>query len=289
MNWNKAKNIIVCFLLLLNFILVGMVYQENSRYVLSSDREQAIYQLLYQNRIGFYDKLMKEHRPKKQLNMQQYDYNMDELKEVFFKSTSVKRTDEFDKTILKSVPEGELLTLQSGYIHYENSMTADTIAPMESSKAQSLCEALLKKWGGEFKNFQLDGLRKTGEGYVLDYCQSYKGVLIYSNFFTFKVSNNGIQDVYGRYSQPVGYESNSREIYFSDEVLFTIIYELKNIYSNEQGLIINKMDLVYFQDETSTTGDIIMNATPYYRFYISGDTQPFLINAYTNTYISVVR
>ncbi len=128
-------------------------------------------------------------------------------------------------------------------------------------------------------------LETTEEGYLrLSYKQMYNDYLIYGNFIDFLVTGNGIWQVEMQYGEVLNAE-DPREICAPDEALLSFIQHLRFL-QESRPVIIDGMDLIYYQEEFSAQEDAELSAVPYYRVFIQDNYVPFLINAYTNVCIN---
>jgi regulatory protein YycI of two-component signal transduction system YycFG len=293
MLWERAKNLIVLFLLLLNGLLAFLLYQEQNRYILSTEREKAIISVLGQNKMTMYSEIIRKFPPMYQLRLSGYAYNTDALRTLFFGSPeNSESVDVPDMEVYESI--GGRLSISNGYITYERIIKpGDDKAsePVTQAHAKEICEVFIKQNYPEYilDDIANDGvLEATPEGYLrLTYRQKYNGKIIHRNFIEFLVTGNGIEEIEMQYGAVVEYYDEAIEICAPDEALLTFIQHIRSVYGSQPTpVIIDNMDIVYNQEEFSVQKDAGLTAVPFYRVFVRYNYVPFLINAYTNVCIN---
>jgi hypothetical protein len=158
----------------------------------------------------------------------------------------------------------------------------DTPAELSRETALSLCDSFIKE---HYPHFIQDFVLPISGGFRLYYRELYREHLVYSNFIDFWVTENGITRVEMQYGEVTDYAGPSLEICSTDEALLTFIQRVRSIWP-ERPIEITRMDLVYYQEEIRARENAALRASPYYRIFIEDNEVPFMINAYTNTFIS---
>ncbi len=286
MNWDKAKNLTIVFLLMLNIILGILVYFNSNDYIVTSEEEAAIINVLFQNKISIYDQIPKKYEPLEQLILSPNNFTTDTFVNILFGSNeNVKRTLENNKTIF-SDDTGKTLTFINNILFFENENGSEKIE-LSKETAEAVCIGFIKENARIFPNFEID-TNETGfienNIYKITYRQVYRDNIIYSNYVTFLVTENGIINIEYVYNPPVGFDSKPKDICSPDKVLFILMQHILNTYENE-AIIIKKLDIVYYQEEINDKNDITIKTIPCYRFYISESNIPILINATTGNVI----
>ncbi len=289
MLWERAKNLILLFLLILNAFLAVLLYQEQNRYTLTAERENAIIKVLNQNMMTMYSEIIRQFPPMHPVKMSGNVYDTDRLLTVFFGGPeNAEPVDEPDMEVFEN-RDGRL-SISNGYISFERfigpGMANEPVTPVY---AKGLCDGFINQ---HYPDYALDDSANDGvpqtteEGYLrLTYRQDFRGVMIYSNFIEFLVTGNGIEQIEMQYGTGVEYDDEALEICAPDEALLTFIQYSRSVYGGTP-VIIDNMDIVYNQEEFSAFEDADMHAVPFYRVFVKDNYVPFLINAYTNVCIS---
>ncbi|MDR0958326.1 MAG: hypothetical protein LBM16_03855 [Clostridiales bacterium] len=277
MDMEKSKTIIIVLLLGLNIILFVLFLYTKSEALLSAQQVGKIEKTLELNGIQLNAKTITNFSDMRTIELIAPE-NLEETASVLF----------FDK---EGDAEGKTLTVLENSFLFENPLGTGTIALTEKS-IKKKCDQEIKKIGNFFKlngSLVFDGIYFDGGEYAVEYRLKYGKVLLYPVFVRFTVNENGIIRVRGELAQVAGFSGDERPIYSSDEVLFNLMYVLKNDFGVQDEIKIEKLDIVYYSGDTITT-ESVYSATPYYRIYISINEEnianfPYLVNAYTNTII----
>lgn len=281
MDWNKAKNLTIIFLLLLNIFLSLLVYNYSERYMLTAEQEGNIIKVLSQNGVSVYADIPKSYKPMKQMLMNASEYNYNLLKNIFFENPElVKQTFELDKTIFKK--PNEELTIQDNKISFETKREEEFL---DLEIAKTYADKVIKKGTSIFKNLSLDVTLENENGITLEYYETNDKNIIYNNYLKFYFYNDGAVRVHCSYSEFAKYENKSI-IISPDEALLLLMRYLNCFYSTSEEFITG-IDIVYYQDENNSLHQSQNKLVPYYRFYLSGKSYPILINAITGN-ITVV-
>lgn len=285
MDSEKAKNITITFLCLLNAVLLlcNILFTDNNRYYMTAEQTSNIIEVLAQNDISLEGKINRSFAPKSRLELYPFEYDNEQLKNMFMQDPSrAKLSIENNRQIYRTDWETLALNINNGYVVYRNRDIMPGVP--DSDYATNLCREFLKKINFLYSDFVSDMPKdtpyQTDEGLVFEFRQTYKGNIINSNFVIITVGENGISRVEFMYARISGFSRDVKNICSADEALFTCLYEIKNIYG-EKKIFIDQIDLVYHQLENNKNSPPY--ATPFYRFYISESIEPILVNAYTNT------
>ena len=297
MEWERAKNYILVFFVLLNLGLGFLWFMEYDRYTMSAEQERIIRSILGRNNISMYTRPMRRSPPMSPLNVSGFYYDVDVLLEIFFNNpVQITRTDdryEYEEDHGGGSPNS--LVISNGFIFYDNTSPYGFRysgrvlflgnAAITTNIATTLTDAFIENY---FPDFVQDSVFYTsGEvpGVRVIYRQQYRGRLIHSNFIEFLVTNQGIRQIEMQFGQILGHGGTSRLIFAPDEVLLTFVQRIHHL-AQEEPIVITHMDLVYFTEYFgSVQQGTINSAEPFYRIFIQGSDRPFLINAYTNVII----
>ena len=286
MQWEKAKNLMLVFLLLANLLLAALIRYENDSHTLSRERENAILTVFYQNNINMYREIPRNFAPMRALQVSAYDYNMDRLLGIFFPSyaeiTHNSSTDWDEFTW-----DSRRLVISNGYIAFSSGRGVTGVPDRDAAIA--ITQNFIREHYPDFRlDVQSTRYARRG-GLRIFYRQEYQGHLIHTNFVEFLVTGEGdmpvIEEVDIQYGRPLGFAYLPRELAGPDEALLTFVQNIRRRY---EPVLITHMDIVYFQmtpgrRDTYTT----FYAEPFYRIFIEGQDDPFLINAYTNRMLGV--
>ena len=285
MEWNKAKDIIIFFLVLLN-IMLGIFLGINSRkYTLSMDQEKNIVEVLASNNISMYCKIINKHEPMKMLELNPQTIDESKMVDAFLGTTGAIAAKEGD--IRSYDYEGKTLIIYENKVIYENSNYSEQI-DLNNETAIKLCKDYLSAIGSIGTGYELDfgPYMRDGE-MILEYRQKINGTVIYNNHFLVALDNYGIRRIEYSNNMPVGYSAGMKEICSSDEALFSFLQAMKRESAQRPQRIVEKMDIVYFIDPAEPDTN---RAYPHYRIYYTevGDPDNLvrlcLVNAYLNTW-----
>ena len=266
MDWDRAKNLTIIFMLLLNIFLGVLIYIFSEKYVLNSEQETNIIKVLSQNNIAVYTEIPKSYRPMNQILMSTPEYNMNLLIDILFEEQeAVRQTIEMDKIIFKD--DVSELTLQNNFITFTSRV--DGITTRE--EARRYARNIIDKASGMFNGFEFHGSTESENGILLEYYQRYGKSIIYSNYLKFFFSTDGRLEINFFYNPPDRYEDDTIKILSADEALFLLMGHINDM---NYDVFITGIDIVYYQDT-------LLKAVPYYRIYVLNKREPVLVNAVT--------
>ncbi|MDL2248550.1 hypothetical protein LJB89_02520, partial [Tyzzerella sp. OttesenSCG-928-J15] len=248
MEWNRAKDIIIVFLVLLNIMLGSLLGINSQKYKLSIEQEKNIVEVLASNNIGLYCKIINKYEPMKMLELTPSEFDELKMIEAFLgnsnailslESEGIKRYDDYS---------GNSVMFIENKVSFESNERDENFI-FNTDNAKKICTEYLNKMGDMGKGFELDlGPYNRGEEILLEYRQSINDIVIYDNYFLFAIDEYGLRRVEYSNSLPVGYSANAKEICSSDEALFSFLAAMKRESSDKPQRIVEKMDLVYFID-----------------------------------------
>ena len=285
MLWEKAKNLIIIFFLMLNAVLAALNYTQSSRHVLTAERRTAVISMLNQNKISIYIEILRDYKPRRILSVYGYEYDMEKKLAMLFPENADITRLEYDGRE-EYVCGDIVMTFSNGYIAYDNpsglypgvTLTAEA-GVLSRSAAIAACEAFMSE---HFPDFVYDvSILPSDSGWRIFYRQVYQRNIIHTNFVEIVITPNGIEQLDIQYGKPAGFVGSPREICAPDEALLTFMQRIKDI-SGDSPVIINHMDLAYIQDEPGLQKGAVYMTTPYYRVFVEHLDQPYLINAFTN-------
>ncbi len=265
----KAKNLTIIFLVLLNLFLAVLVYINSAKFTLTKEQETAIYKVLEQNGISISTKLIKTNKPMREMNVLPYSYDIDEIVYKLFGGwEGVSDVSEFGRTIYT---KGDaMLTIEDGVIVFEKPSGNVSGGFFVNSKedAVKLCDSFVLDDKNIVPQFVLDNVIEEKGNYVVEYRNKFGGSIVFSNYIKLYVDSSGVYGLECSYSEVANFETAKKEICTVDEALYALLKDLKNKgTSAQQKLSIDKIDIVYFQEQISGEEDTALKATPCYRFY----------------------
>lgn len=281
MDWNKAKNYTILFLFILNLLLLFFNISKSKHYILTEEQKGAIYNLLEKNDVDLLSEIPDKFYPSQQLLIDNSDYDTIEIQKIFFDNIyNVKRTKEFDKTILTG--ENKTVTIQNSMITYSDKNVSN-YSELTKEQAEQICHSFISKIIENSNKIHLDRYVENKNSFIFYYTQDFKDFPYFNNYIMFKIHKNGILKLKFEYNKPLELYGNKIEICSADEALFTFIDEIKKIY--DTPISIDKIDLGYFSSDISNNENSTFTAIPHYRIFISENEDPFYINAYNNTFV----
>ena len=291
MEWERAKNYILVAFILLNLGL-GAVILLDGRYTLTPERERNIRTVLDQNNISLYRLPMRRFPPMLPLDVTGFYYDIDELLEMFFEDPATAERFDSDDNILGAPQRYDYrcgysrLFVNNGFVtfwydtrgleHVRQSIAASQEGITWEEAAVLTTEFIAT----HFPDFEHDITFDVDGGIRRIYLQVYRERPIFSNRIEFDISNYGIEWIEMRFGQVIGHGLVPRSIFAPDEVLLTFMQAMHHV---EEPIIIQTIDMVYFQGYPSLQSGSSYPAVPTYRIFMKGDDLPFLINAFTNT------
>jgi len=290
MEWSKAKNIIVTFLIMLNIMLGVVLFMGRERHILSAEQERNIVEVLLGYNITIETPIIRNTPPMRTLELLPGAKDADEMVEVFLGTTSdvVSYSYEGDNIRRWYGHNGRSLIIYENIVIFENdSQTEYRVVDFDSARRMS--DEFLSGIGDMAGGFNLDvGPYSNGNEIILEYRQQIDGLIIYNNYFLFAIDGYGIRRVEYSHNMPVGFSAAANEICGADEALFSFLRAMRVESVDRPKRVIEKMDIVYFMDPRDLE---LGNAYPYFRIYYREYLPEggyimrlIVINAYLNTW-----
>ena len=280
MDWGNAKKFVIVLLVLLNIVLAGLNYRQNQENTMTAAQERAIFEVLSQNGITMYTDLLTDHTPMSRLAVEIPSYSKETLERLFFGSEKTTVTAKGEQTIYRG--KEALLTLQGGYGYWTNETIGDGKGSLSKTEAQRMAEKFIDGTEHFFGTYDEPVVTEEEKGFRVDFYGVYKRENVFSNYFSFLVTQDGIKEIEFNYCPVKGYSGEKQDISYSDEALLTFMREWKKG-EKEGEATIHRIELGYDQMENSTaaTGMATISLEPCYRIYLMDEAEPYLINAYT--------
>lgn len=284
MDWDKAKKVVITVLLILNVGLFGLNFAKNDRYKLSIEQEEAVHQVLSQNGIGIYTEMIRKFYPMRQLTMKVPALETEKLRKIFFEeSEEIKITVDFNKTILKS--QTKTLTLENNNIIFECPEGLENLPEFTKENARKAANDFVKQLGLGNALFELDSIKELSDSYVFEYYENYNKYKIFSSYNKVTVNKNGVVKLDSAYYEADSFVGEKMSICSPDEALLTFLRA--SIKEGVQfGMRIENFEIGYdFQEKSEVAEGNSLKMIPCYRITVSGRSEPFVINGYTNKLI----
>jgi len=293
MEWERAKNYLIVFFLLLNIALGFLLFTENRRYTMAGEQERLIRRVLSQNNISIYWMPMRHFPPMRPLNVTGYYYDVEALLHIFFPNPEdVERQERFGRQVF--LYNDSWMEIINGFVSFEtpNGFRQDYDDAAIDAVYQELTDGNVTRLTDIFINshfpdfvpdsiVQLYNSENIRVGVRIIYRQEYRGMLIHSNFIEFLVTSVGIQEIEMEFGQVLGHTGSPRVIFSPYEALLAFTQRVSHI-TQDRPMFIEHMDLVYFLEYFSDQPGPY-HAVPFYRIFTRCEGErPFLINAFTN-------
>jgi len=288
MNWEKAKTLTIVFLLLINVFLAILVYYSGHKYTMTAVHDTAIRQYMSRNGVSLNASIPRNFKPMAVLRMKPSQYDDTALAHAVFGSI-----DDVGSSVSDGQPVydrgSEELRVGGDSFTYINTLPSDGYI-LTYDDAVNICEEFLSKHEKILGRYVFDRIRETRDGYSVIFCGKFRDRLIGSNTLVFNVTAGGISRISGVYNAPVDIKGEAREIISPNEAMYLFVEE-KNFIFDEDEVIVDGVDLVYYLAERATDSSILTSATPYYRilFFVGEDSDEaqIMINAYTGGMLSI--
>jgi len=282
MEWKFAKRVVIILLIVLNAILAGLNYKNNQKNVLTVTQEKAIFEVLSRYGISLYTDLLTDFPPMRKVALQVPSYGQADWKRMFFEDEETSVTVEFDQTILKT--KEKVLTIKGNHGTLEFLNVAKEKGEMTAAQAVKKAGFFMDK--AKKGHFQFGGMQEEENGYWITYFEEYKGKPIFASQYDIFVSQGGVKWVKMDLFELEGFSGDKKDICFSDEALLTFLREVRKDESDQDPITVTKMELGYdFQDDEEAVAGSIMKLVPCYRISVMGESEDYMINAYTNELI----
>ena len=236
--------------------------------------------LLEQNNITLNAELIRRYRPMHPIAVSPTEHCNDLIAQTLLGDLhDVQTFEEFDRIVYTRINEhtGEVidhLEIQGSYFYiiYENNWIG-SITPITSMEdAIALSEEFLENLSHLFPDFVLYTITEDEHwgDFIVEYRRVFRNQIIYSDFIRFRIDEVGISKIDCHYVTVHGFEQSLTEIRPIDEALYALILELQNMGAFAFGdIVINDIDIVYYQSMAGLFDSTAPTAEPCYRFYVS--------------------
>lgn len=278
MEWTVAKRFVIILLVIINVVLAGLNMKQKQDNSMSSSQEKAIFQVLSQNGITLYTDLNIDIHPMNRLEARVPSYSKEELETVFFDGGKTK-VSPGTKTIYKG--ESKTLVLSGDRGSFTDQSIKKGVSALGKEDAIKQAERKMEKMKRVFGNYDLSYVSKTEEDWQVEFSSVQDDRSIFSNHFTFFVSDEGLYQVDFTYCEITGTTQEKKDIYMADEALLTFMREW-NKGDAARDAAIQKIELGYdLLEQGEAVSGTGLYLEPCYRIYLMEEREPYLVNAYT--------
>ncbi len=280
MDWGKAKNYTIIFLIFLNTVLFFCNIRFNKRYVITDEQIDAVRTILENRNIKIENscEIPTDYSPMLQISFGEYYYDEVNIQKIFFpESNGVKRTTDFEKTILSL--NNETIFIKDDIIEFESSDIFKNSLPDRESVLK-VAEEYALRTEEFFDDLEMYAMREFDDCYIVEYIGRYKNTAVFCNYMRFRVSKNGDVCAKLRYFPVKNLYGSEVDICSADEALFIFSEKARELCGTEE-ISVSKIVKGYYFDDFVKGNNII--SIPYYRIEVSQREQPFFVNAYNRT------
>lgn len=273
MEWKKAKNYTIVFLIVINclFFVLNIVKLSETR--LSAEDIRAVSTVLKDRGITLNCELPEDFSDMGQLYMRSYEYDNIVLQEIFFgKISGVRRTEE-DGDIVFSGDKGRL-TVSSDCVRFEGELGGRLV--IDEDTAAAYLAGYVNELNRRFTDYRERVKFAADGGYYFEFGQRFHNQLVLSNYLKAWVYENGKIEIVFNYQQPVEYKGSKEEIISADEAVYAAS---KSIMADFVATTIDGVEKGYYLTERHGSGELA--AVPQYKVYVDGGTAAYYVNAYS--------
>lgn len=278
MEWAGAKRFVIVLLLILNIVLAGLNIQQRRDNTMTSAQEKAIFEVLSQNGITLYTDLNIDPKPMYRLEAKVPTYSKEDLEAAIFDGEKTK-VSIGTKTVYKTA--NKLLTLDGDKGIFVDKTIEKGLIDLNKEGAIKLAEHKMQQIEPIFGKYEFCYSFKEEDGWRIDFSSIYKDDVVFSNHFSFFVSDQGIYRLDFTYCEITGMTQEKKDICMEDEALMTFMQEWNKRDSTEDAAI-QKLEIGYdLMEQGQAVVGTGLFLEPCYRIYLMEESEPYLVNAYT--------
>ncbi|MDR2899705.1 MAG: hypothetical protein LBU94_05280, partial [Clostridiales bacterium] len=192
MDWERAKNIVIVFFLMINIMLSYLIYQNNRKYTLDAESESTIVELLANNNISLYTRVLSSYEPMRNFELTYKPMDEDRFKAIFFNGQAPVLVDS-QEGLKQFELEGMVLRLYENMASFEN-VAAEEKIELNLDNAKQICDEFITGMGDLGNGFELDiAPYFRGGEIIVEYRQQIDKIVIYNNYILFAVDRNGLR------------------------------------------------------------------------------------------------
>lgn len=273
MEWKKAKNYTIIFLIAVNCMLMALNLIKHNETRLSSEDITAVTKVLADRGITISCQLPEDFSSMEQLYMRAYEYDNIVLQDIFFGKISGVRRTEAGGDIIFSGEEG-ILILSDEKVTFRS----ETQAPENTEAAKAYVQKYVDSLNFNFADYREKLIKETNDGYYFEYGQSFHNRLVLSNYLKAWVSYEGIAEIEFNYQQPIDYKGSSETIISANEAVYAAA---DAILQDNAVAVVDMVEKGYCLNEKQGTDYLV--AVPQYKIYVDyeGERAAYFVNAYS--------
>ncbi len=280
MEWTVAKRFVIALLLIINVVLAGLNMKQSQDNTMTSAQEKAIFEVLSQNGITLYTDLNIDAQPMYRLEARVPSFSKEELEAAFFDGEKTK-VSVGTKTVYKG--ESQTLTLVRDKGTFTDQSIEKGLSILSKEDAMKQSEDKMDQMKPIFGNYELCYASELEEGWQVEFSSVQEDKIIFSDHFSFFVSDQGIYQIDFTYCEIMGTSDEKKDICMTDEALLTFMREWeRNKGENTKDAAIQKLELGYdLLEQGEAVPGTGLYLEPCYRIYLMEEREPYLVNAYT--------
>lgn len=278
MNWNKAKNYTIIFLVLVNIILLVLNFVDSRKTVLNQDDINDLTTVLNNNDIVMSCELPSKFKPMGTLGVESYEYDLIKVQRIFFEDIStVKRSEEFETIIFSK--DNSRLQIKNNHLEFstETGEAVDNI-----NKALEIANGYEKKLRTITDGFKLKTSNEQEEGYSIIYMKTTSEFTLFSSYVQVDITKEGALrlTMEGLAIQDMSVAKS--DIISAPEAVFMTVDNIKKEFKNTY-VNITDVELGYYIATSEEESGVGMSAIPHYRIEVDGGHRVYYVNAYSGS------
>jgi regulatory protein YycI of two-component signal transduction system YycFG len=273
MEWKKAKNYTIVFLIIINcvFLILNVIKHNENR--LSTEDITAVKKVLTDRGVELDCELPVDFSAMDQLNMRAYEYDNIVLQEIFLGDIGEIRRTETNSDLTFSNDIGKL-TVSNDSVRFESDVEDK---PSDITEAREIIDEYVNQINSRFGDYSFNVGVDTDDGYFFEYRQNFRGQVIFSNYFKAWIADDGRVEIVFNYQEPVECKKSDEDIISADEAVYAAA---RNISEYEgESFVISDVEKGYYLTERHGSGDVA--ATPQYKIYVNEGRSAYYVNAYS--------
>ena len=267
MDWEKARNYTIIFLLILNIILFGINFHRSKESTVTAQRTDTVSEYCKRNNISVECDLPEKYEPMKRVVQKDFSFDLLGMERLFFTNlTGISRTDVKNTVLLTN----GLATLKvdGQHITYEDKNFAKTSDRQEAlSVANRYVKAIMQSFGG----FTLESINETENGREILFFDRINGYPVFGSYVKFLFRNEGGICIDISYYPVTQGGDEVDPVIASDEALYAAVAKIRQKYP--EGCRVDSVTQGYFYQ--NATSEVIAG----YRIGVQGEG--FYVNAVT--------
>lgn len=278
MEWSGAKRFVIVLLIILNIVLAALNIQQKQDNTMTATQERAIFEVLSENGITMYTDLKIDAKPMYRLEAKVPSYSKEDLEASIFNGEKT-RVSLGTQLIYKT--DTKTLTLEGDMGTFIDKSIEKGLKTLTKAEATKIAERKMEEMKRIFGEYTLSYVARGKEGWKVDFSMIHRDELIFSNKFSFFVSDEGIYQFDFTYCEITGISQEKKDICLTDEALMTFMREWKKR-DGDKDAAIQKLELGYdLMEQGSAVAGTGLYLEPCYRIYLMEESEPYLVNAYT--------